>query len=260
MLDFEKFGNKKLKEAKTFNIRAPLIVKLHTAPFLATTSRESSAYAISWIKQFLPPKDKISVLDCGCGTGFFLKYLAAHFDSLYGLDLSIESLKWVSTVAPPLKGKVVAGDASAMPFADQSFDLIIIRATLHHIPDLDNTMRELRRTLKIGGLVFINEPASHNPIVLLLARLMSREKFFAPSELLGLFKEGFDLIAERRHSYIGFILRHVLSLRLWSRLYRPAWLWSVIAKVFIRIDIILSFVPVLNRCNLGVSYIFQRTK
>src|SRR5918998_5557238 len=51
-------------------------------------------------------------------------------------------------------------EATALPFEDDSFDLVYGHAVLHHLPDLEGAFREFRRVLRPGGRVaFCGEPS-----------------------------------------------------------------------------------------------------
>jgi SAM-dependent methyltransferase len=53
-------------------------------------------------------------------------------------------------------------DAETLPFPDESFDLVIGHAVLHHLPGLERAMSEFRRVLVPGGtLAFMGEPSRH---------------------------------------------------------------------------------------------------
>src|SRR5580658_4633952 len=53
-------------------------------------------------------------------------------------------------------------DAERLPFADESFDLVLGHAVLHHIPDLPKAWSEFARVLKPGGTVlFAGEPSRY---------------------------------------------------------------------------------------------------
>jgi len=53
-----------------------------------------------------------------------------------------------------------ACDATELPFADESFDLVFGHAVLHHLPDLDRAFSEFARVLRPGGIVFFaGEPS-----------------------------------------------------------------------------------------------------
>ena len=56
--------------------------------------------------------------------------------------------------------RTVACDAEELPFADESFDLVLGHAVLHHLPHLDRAFAEFERVLRPGGrFVFAGEPS-----------------------------------------------------------------------------------------------------
>ena len=52
-----------------------------------------------------------------------------------------------------------------LPFADASFDCIVANSFLHHLPELDEAVKEFTRVLRPGGYYFGREPNFNNPIV-----------------------------------------------------------------------------------------------
>jgi ubiquinone/menaquinone biosynthesis C-methylase UbiE len=53
-------------------------------------------------------------------------------------------------------------DAESLPFEDESFDLVLGHAVLHHIPNLTQAFSEFERVLRPGGaIVFCGEPSAH---------------------------------------------------------------------------------------------------
>jgi ubiquinone/menaquinone biosynthesis C-methylase UbiE len=120
-------------------------------------------------------------LELGCGTGFFtlnLK-LAGIIDKGYVSDLSPGMVEVARRNAHSL-GFEVSGrvaDAERLPYDDDSFDLVIGHAVLHHIPDVELALREVLRVLEPGGrFVFAGEPTKHGAHV---ARLLSRATWWA---------------------------------------------------------------------------------
>jgi SAM-dependent methyltransferase len=75
------------------------------------------------------PDDVTRILDVGCGDGAITNRLAERWD-VTGLDLSPTALEHVRTTA-------VQGSATALPFADRSFDLVLSSEMLEHTTDDD---------------------------------------------------------------------------------------------------------------------------
>ncbi len=102
-------------------------------------------------------------LELGCGTGFFLLNL---------IQAGVIERGSVSDISPGMvaaalcnaKGLGLAvagrvGDAEQIPYEDDSFDLVVGHAFLHHLPDVELSLRETLRVLKPGGrFVFAGEP------------------------------------------------------------------------------------------------------
>ena len=115
-------------------------------------------------------------LELGCGTGFFtlnLK-LAGVIDEGHVTDLSPGMVDVAQRNARSLGFEVDGrvADAERLPYDDDTFDLVIGHAVLHHIPDLDLALREILRVLKPGGrFVFAGEPTEHGDFI---ARRLSR--------------------------------------------------------------------------------------
>jgi ubiquinone/menaquinone biosynthesis C-methylase UbiE len=105
-------------------------------------------------------------LEIGSGTGYFtLNLLAA---GLIGeatcSDISPGMLNTLATNAKRLGLTVTTqpADAEQLPFADESFDLVLGHAILHHIPDLPRAFAEFERVLAPGGMVlFAGEPSRY---------------------------------------------------------------------------------------------------
>jgi len=102
-------------------------------------------------------------LELGCGTGFFtlnLK-LAGVINEAHVTDLSPGMVEVAQRNAKSL-GFDVSGrvaDAERLPYDDNTFDLVVGHAVLHHIPDLDKAFAEIIRVLRPGGrFVFAGEP------------------------------------------------------------------------------------------------------
>jgi ubiquinone/menaquinone biosynthesis C-methylase UbiE len=103
------------------------------------------------------------ILDVACGTGRLLYQLGRAFpeQQLCGIDLSPY---YVARARELLLGRDVeltAGNAEALPFADESFDAVTSVFLFHELPlrARQNVLREMRRVLVEGGLLVLEDAA-----------------------------------------------------------------------------------------------------
>ncbi len=97
------------------------------------------------------------VLDAGCGTGGLLRLLDARGMELDGIDrdpLAVEIAR------SRTRASVVEGDVQSLPYADATFDAIVLADVLYHRGvDPPAALAECARCLRPGGIVVINAPA-----------------------------------------------------------------------------------------------------
>ena len=114
-------------------------------------------------------------LEIGSGTGYFslnLLQLGA-IERLAATDISPEMLTTLAETARRLDLAVETRvtDAEALPFADESFDLVFGHAVLHHLPDLDQALSEFHRVLRPGGAIaFCGEPSRYGDLLAALPK------------------------------------------------------------------------------------------
>jgi SAM-dependent methyltransferase/acyl carrier protein len=114
------------------------------------------------------------VLDVGCGRGGTVALLAETFGAdATGVDLSPEAIAFCqNTHGPAAQFKV--GDAEHLPFADESFEVVINMESSHTYPNLRAFFTEVRRVLANGGMFLYTDllPVQRWPEVrMLLASL-----------------------------------------------------------------------------------------
>lgn len=141
---------------------------------LAARARLNSEYMIAdigwfaWVAQQLPLESGDSVLDVGCGPGWFWSAIANELPPDLKLtlsDLSPGMIEEALERCRPLPFASVTGrqaDAAALPFEDASFDAVIAMHMLYHLPDPAQGIAELYRVLKPGGLLAVTTNGAGN--------------------------------------------------------------------------------------------------
>ncbi len=99
-------------------------------------------YRLLW--QLLRPSPGASVLDVGCGTGYFTRRLAADGLDATGLDSDDGMIR--QAISQTAAGeRYMVGDARALPFPDRQFDYAIAVASLCFVAEPDRAVREMAR-------------------------------------------------------------------------------------------------------------------
>jgi ubiquinone/menaquinone biosynthesis C-methylase UbiE len=150
-----------------------------------------------WRRRVQPParliersgvRSGMAVLEIGCGSGAFTPSLARAVGGVghvCAFDLQgamLERLKRkleraengdISNVMP------ICGDAIALPFADNAFDLVIFVTVLQEIPDREAALGEVRRVLGDGGICSVSEllPDPDYPLKRTTVRSLERAGF-----------------------------------------------------------------------------------
>ncbi len=119
--------------------------------FMGRWSRQLSRRFV----EFAGISDGERILDVGCGTGSLTRVLleSADVKSIAGVDLAevyLESAR--QTIRDP-RVDFKTGDATSLPFADNSFDRAFAMLVLHFVPDAKKAVDEMRRVVRSGGVV-----------------------------------------------------------------------------------------------------------
>jgi SAM-dependent methyltransferase len=118
------------------------------------------------IERLVRPGDR--VLDAGCGSGRLFTYdLRGRTSLLVGVDLSPDvaqnpNIDW------PLRASL-----TALPFASETFDLVICKHVLEHLAQPDSAFRELARILRPQGRLLVLTPNRFHYVPLLAFLLAS---------------------------------------------------------------------------------------
>jgi SAM-dependent methyltransferase len=140
----------------------------------------------------LKPGD--SVLDIGCAKGFVVKDFsdALPGSNIQGVDISEYA---INNCMPEVKNQVQVANATELPFADNSFDLVLGINVLHNlrIYDLYKALREIMRVGKKHKFIVNDSYRTESEKVNLMYWQLTCECFFTPEEWEFIFKEtGYD--------------------------------------------------------------------
>ena len=128
-----------------------------------------------------------TLLDAGGGTGRVAEALRPHIGSVIVADVS----RGMLAQARQKNLAVTSAETERLPFADGTFDRVMMVDALHHVVHQADTVRELYRVLKSGGRLVIEEPDLRTFPVKLIAiaekLALMRSHFLAPAQVAALF-------------------------------------------------------------------------
>jgi len=96
------------------------------------------------------------VLVDGCGVGMYVKALQPYADKVYGIDIEAEHLELAVQNSPSAHLQLAA--AEALPYVNDSFDLVLSHEVLEHVLDDRQAVAEIVRVLRPGGRAVIFVP------------------------------------------------------------------------------------------------------
>jgi SAM-dependent methyltransferase len=104
----------------------------------------------------------LSVLELGCGTGYFTRELARSGADIIAIDVSPELLQIARTNCSAPNVRYEIQNACELSYPDSVFDSVVGSSVLHHL-EIEGALREIYRVLKPGGTICFTEPNMLNP-------------------------------------------------------------------------------------------------
>ena len=114
----------------------------------------------------LENEDFNDLLDCGCGTAPMLSLLKEKYPDRHytGIDLTPKMIEVAK--AKKMQGvELVVGDCEKLPFAAESFDVVICCQSFHHYPNVQDFFYSVYRVLRPGGRLILRDMTSNCPPV-----------------------------------------------------------------------------------------------
>ena len=113
--------------------------------------RSGQERRLELIRRYVPLEDKW-ILDVGCGIGTYVKRFRAFSPHVFGIDVSVKRL------AESTMPNLVAAAGEALPFRDQTFDVLVFNEVIEHVADDRQTIEDALRVLRAEGSIVIYAP------------------------------------------------------------------------------------------------------
>lgn len=165
-------------------------------------SGEQAAYARIANRMRRKLNKNMVVLELACGTGMLSTLLAGSVKHLEATDFSEEMIRQAKQKYHSTRLYFSVQDATALPYAPQSFDAVVISNALHIMPEPEKALAEIRRIIKPDGILFAPTfTAAGSPLGRLKIRLMELSGFkvfhkWTPREYLDFLNENGFLVTE----------------------------------------------------------------
>ena len=128
-----------------------------------TSATHADPSRLARIVEMTEPKATWRALDVGTGTGHTAFAFAPAVAWMTGVDLTEAMLRQAERVRKD-RGygnvELRVADVHRMPFADGTFDLVTCRRAAHHFGDIETALGEIRRVLRPGGRLMIDDRSS----------------------------------------------------------------------------------------------------
>lgn len=197
------------------------------------------------------------IIDCGSGTGFLLRHMSGKIEAnLIGLDISTAVLQYAKKILKDKRVGFIQADAEHLPLKDASLAVVTCMGSLHHMPDVEKVVFEIKRVLQPKGHFIFSE--THRSWILEPFRMILKKcgKFSRTHKALCqrsirllLRRFGFKVVSMRYFGYFAFaILGFPDILPLAQHL--PLWL----ANSLIKLDEFLSGFHLIQHASWHVFY------
>ncbi len=174
------------------------------------------AIAAAWLDQALPGSPRHRMLDAGCGTGGNVEFLA-RYGQVVGIDLMALATQYATQRVP---SQVARASVVALPFGDESFDLVTSFEVLYHraVLDVSQALAETLRVLRPDGYLLVRLPAYGWLMSQHDRSVHTRERYTA-TQATALLQDA-NFVVERV-SYCNSLLFPLALIERWVERFRP---------------------------------------
>jgi len=100
------------------------------------------------------------ILDVGCGLGMYVQAMQAFSEQVYGVEIDAQRAAQARKVSP----NIVLATAERLPFAQGSFNVVLLHEVIEHVEDDRRAIQEAHRVLAPGGREVIFAPNRLYPL------------------------------------------------------------------------------------------------
>src|SRR5215218_5279282 len=120
-----------------------------SAPIYLENTAKLTSHAVSHLLDGAHLTSDSRALEVGCGPGHMTAMMAESGATVTGVDLVPAMIEMARALHPDIE--FAEANAEQLPFADESFDVVLINFVIHHFARPDVVCTEIRRVLKPGG-------------------------------------------------------------------------------------------------------------
>jgi SAM-dependent methyltransferase len=132
----------------------------HQTDSFARSPVMSAAETLGALVELVPADAEARWLEVACGPAVISRALAGRVGSVHGVDLTpamVERARAEAAGEGIGNAEFSVGDATALEFAEASFDGAVTRFSLHHIPAPRRVLEEMARVVRPGGWVIVGD-------------------------------------------------------------------------------------------------------
>lgn len=134
---------------------------------------------IGGLRQF----EGLEVLDLGCGNGDDAFEISKYAKSVVGIDILRDPV-WKKRKRKNLE--FIVSEAEKLPFKANSFNGLFLKDVIHHVYDIEKTLKEIRRVTTKKARIILIEGNRYNPLFYIHMTKMAGHEHLSQSDFKGL--------------------------------------------------------------------------
>lgn len=116
----------------------------------------TGGWITQWVEGVLADKTGESAIDLGCGSGRVAHVLTKHYEKVWAIDLSPEMIELAQRKRPHPR---ITFETADLTTVTGHYNLVISMMTLHHLPNMEETLTHIASLVKPGGTAILVDNA-----------------------------------------------------------------------------------------------------